>query len=193
MSTAKFTRTTIEGEDEHAGLDDGEVELADGAHDETAHPGHREDRLGDDGAAQEQPELEAGDRDEGQRRVDEGVAADDEPLGDALGPRGAHVVEVDHLQHARADDAEEERGREGGQGERGHDEGGPALPAGDGKDAELDREEQDEHDARPEHGHGGAEEDDERGRVVEDRVAAHRAEDADGHGEGQRKPHRERQ
>ena len=51
-----------------------------------------------------------------------------------------------------------------GEGHGGQDERGPALPARHGQQAELDGEEQDEHDARPEHGHGRAEEDDERWR-----------------------------
>src|SRR5215510_16418508 len=45
-------------EDEHARLDDGEVELADRADDEPAHAGHREDSLGDDGAGEEEAELQ---------------------------------------------------------------------------------------------------------------------------------------
>src|SRR5215510_15820602 len=40
-----------EGEDEDSRLDDGEVQLTDGADDEPAQPGHREHGLGDDGAA----------------------------------------------------------------------------------------------------------------------------------------------
>src|SRR5712691_1129351 len=69
-----------EGEKEDPRLDDGEVELADGAHDEATHPGHREHRLGNDGPGQKQTELEPRHGDQRQGRVDEGMVADDEPL-----------------------------------------------------------------------------------------------------------------
>src|SRR5262249_5790671 len=55
-----------EGEDEDASLDDGEVQLADGADDEPAQPGHREHGLRDDRAAQQDAELESRDGDERQ-------------------------------------------------------------------------------------------------------------------------------
>ena len=48
-----------------------------------------------------------------------------------------------------------------------------------GSHAELDGEEQDEHDARPEDGHRGTEEDDERRPVIEDGVATDGAQDAE--------------
>src|ERR1700730_13037584 len=88
-----------EGEEKDAGLDDGKVELTDGAHDEPPQPGHGEHGLGDHGATQEQAELEPGQGHEGERGIDKSMVADDKPLRDALGPRGAHVVEVDHLEH----------------------------------------------------------------------------------------------
>src|SRR5262249_6277419 len=58
-----------EREKEDPCLHDGKVELADGAHDEPAHSRHREHRLGDHRPAQQQPELEAGDRDKGKSGV----------------------------------------------------------------------------------------------------------------------------
>src|SRR5215467_2543851 len=155
-----------EGEKEDSRLHDGEVELADGAHDEPAHSRHSEHCLGDHCAAQQEPKLEAGDRDQGKGGVDESMVADHQPLGHALGARRPHVVEVDHLQHAGAHDAEEERHGGGGEGDRGEDESGGRLPTGYGQEPETDREEEDEHDARPEHGHGGAEEDHEGSSVI---------------------------
>src|SRR6266571_190362 len=89
-----------EGEDEDSSLDDGEVQLANGADDEPAQSGHREHGLSDDGAAEEDTELEPSHGDERQGGVDQGVVPDDDPLGDPLGARRAHVVEVDHFEHA---------------------------------------------------------------------------------------------
>src|SRR5215471_12743852 len=65
-----------EGEKEDPRLHDGEVELADGAHDEPAHSRHREHCLRDHRAAQQQPELEAGYRNEGKGGVDESMVTD---------------------------------------------------------------------------------------------------------------------
>src|SRR5574337_303222 len=81
-----------EGEKEDTRLHDGKVELTDGADDEPAHPRYREYRLGDDGAAEQQAELEPRHGDQGQGGVDESVVPDDDPFGDALGSGGTHVV-----------------------------------------------------------------------------------------------------
>src|SRR5712691_5680741 len=62
-----------EGDDEDSRLDDGKVELANGAHDEAAHPGHGKHRLGNDGPAQKQTELESSHGDPGQIHVLAGV------------------------------------------------------------------------------------------------------------------------
>src|SRR5215470_3598057 len=137
-----------EGEKEDPRLHDGEVELTDGAHDEPAHSGHREHGLRDDRPAEQEPELEAGYRDEGEGGIDESMVADHQPLRHALGARRSHIVEVDHLQHAGAHDAEEERHGSGGEGDRGEDESGGRLPTGHGQEPETDREEEDEHDRR---------------------------------------------
>src|SRR2546425_412323 len=55
-----------------------------------ARPG--EDRLDDDRSAQERRQPDAGDGDDRAERVPQDVAADDDPLAQALGARRTHVV-----------------------------------------------------------------------------------------------------
>ena len=63
-------------------------------------PSHREDGFGDDGAADQRPDVEGDDRGDRDHGVAEGVPHDHGPLGEALGPRRPDVVLVQHLQHA---------------------------------------------------------------------------------------------
>jgi len=125
-------------------------------------PRHREHGLGDDRPAQQQAELQPGHRDQRQRRVGERVAADDDPLGHALGPRGPHVVEVDDLQHARPDDAQQQRRREGGQRDPGEDEGAQLSQPETGSTRSCTANSRISMIPVQENGHRGAQEDDER-------------------------------
>ena len=64
-------------------------------------PGPAEHHLDHERAAQQVPELDAERGDDRHQRVPERVPREHRPLGEPLGPRRAHVVGADHLQHAR--------------------------------------------------------------------------------------------
>src|SRR5262245_45970420 len=83
-------------------LDDEVVPPGDGVEQRLAHAGDVEDRLGEDRPAQQRAQRQADDGDDRQHRVPQGVAADHQPLLQALGPGGADVVEAEHVQQAGA-------------------------------------------------------------------------------------------
>src|SRR3990172_7048539 len=85
--------------DQHHALDDRVVEGADGVHHPQPDPGHDEDRLQDDVAADDGPQEQPDYRQHRYQRVLQGVAQDDHSLAESLGPGGAHVVLSHHLQH----------------------------------------------------------------------------------------------
>src|SRR5207302_2106151 len=98
-----------EVEDDHRDRDDHDV----GHHrvdvirlqardEEVPHSVERENRLGDDRAAEQRAELERGDRDDGNKRISDDVPEDHQPFRQSLRTGRAHVVAVDHVQHRRA-------------------------------------------------------------------------------------------
>src|SRR5580765_2271279 len=137
------------------------VARLDGAHHHGPEPGPGEDRLRQDGAAQEEAHLHPQHRDDRVDRVLEHVAADDGALGQALGARRADIVLADDLEHARAREPRERGGgrraeRDGGQDQVPEDIRHAAAAIGRAhaarrEPAELQRKHDDEHDARPEH------------------------------------------
>src|SRR5687767_8161157 len=77
--------------------DDGQVEVADGADGDLSQTWKREDALGDDRAAQEVGNVQAGRGHDGRQTGAQSVSYDDGPLWQALGTRGAHVVLTESL------------------------------------------------------------------------------------------------
>src|SRR5712692_1883895 len=177
------------GDEEHAALDERIVARLDGAHHHGAEPRPGEDRLRQDGPAQEKAHLQPQHRDDGIDRVLEHVPRDDGTLGEALGTRRADVVLPDDLEHARAREAREGGGRGGAERHRGQDEMpqhvghaasiGRAHPAR-GEPAELEREQQDEHDPRPEDGQAHPGDGHPHADAIEPRVLLDRRHDARG-------------
>src|SRR4030095_8734241 len=149
------------GDEKHPALYQRIVAGLDSPHHHGAEPRPREDRLGEDGAAQEEADLHAEHGDDGVDGVLEHVAGNHRTLGQALGARRAHVVLADDLEHARAGEAR--KGRRGGraEGEGGQDEVPQHIRdaatvgrahATRREPLELEGEHDDEHDARPEDG-----------------------------------------
>src|ERR1700682_6240355 len=106
--------------EEHATLDERIVARLDRAHHHGAEPRPGENRLRQDGPAQEKAYLEPEHRDDGVDRVLEHVPRDDGALGQALGARRADIVLADDLEHARAREPRQRGGgrraeRDGGQ------------------------------------------------------------------------------
>src|SRR5580765_2184277 len=171
------------GDEQHGALHEREVLGEDAADDEAPEPRAAEDGLHDDGAGQEVPELQAEDRDDGDERVLEGVAHDDTPPREALGPRGAHVVLAEHLEHARASEPRDDGRGDGAERHGGQDEVGEVAAPGGGEPAEMQREDEDEEEAEPEARHRHTEESDRHRADVEPRVPAERRHEAEGHAE----------
>src|SRR5215470_7232273 len=79
-----------------------DVALDEGGDEGAAEPRHPEGLLHGHGSAQHEAQEYAGDGDDGQERVGQGVSQDHMPLHRPLGARGAHVVLPDHLEQAGA-------------------------------------------------------------------------------------------
>ena len=80
-----------DADDDDRPLDDRPVARLDAVDDDRPQSGPVEDRLGDDGAADERPELQTQDGDDGDERVPQGVLVADERLGQALRAGGPDV------------------------------------------------------------------------------------------------------
>ena len=98
------TRDHDDGEREHGDdpLDGDVVALVEVADQLGAEPGPVEGLLGDHRAAEQDRELQPGDRDHRDHRVAEGVVEDDPALGDAAGARRLDVVALHRLQQVDA-------------------------------------------------------------------------------------------
>ena len=92
-----------------------------------------EDRLRDHGPAQELGKLQAEQGDDGDRGVLERVRAENARLGQALGPRRAHVVLPQHLEHARPHEPGQPTEDDGRQAHRRQHEVGQRAGAVDGE------------------------------------------------------------
>ena len=120
-------------------------------------------------------------------------------LGQALRAGGAHVVGLEHLQHRAARVAHQHGGDRVAEHEGRHDHrsevGAQVLERADvargRQPAELHREEQDHQDAEPEVGRRQAPERDRVGRVVPDRAATDRRDDAGRYADDEREAHRQ--
>src|SRR5215470_3323817 len=175
------------GDEQHTPLHQGIVARLDGPHHHGAEPRPGEHRLGEDGPAEEEAHLHAQHGDDRIDGVLEHVARDHRALGQPLGAGGADVVLADDLEHARSRETRQGGGRGGAEGDGGQHEmpqhvGHPAAvgrahPAR-GKPAELEREHDDQHDARPEHGQAHSGDSHAHAHAIEPRVLLHRGDNA---------------
>ncbi len=115
--------------------DDDQVALADRLEDEPAEAGEIEDVLDDDGAGEQEGELQAHDGDDRDQRVAQHVAAQGLCAGQALGARRAHPVlaqRVEHggARHAREDRRLRQRQRDGRQQQRAEGRRSPSTSRG---------------------------------------------------------------
>ncbi len=144
--------------DQHHALHDRVVAVEHAVHQHLAEAGDGEDLLGQHGAREQPPELDGPQRDDRDQRVAQRVLEHHQPLGHALGPRRAHVVGAEDLQHGAARVAHHHARHAGAEHEGGHEERGQVaaeiLPrrhvARGRQPAQAHREEQDQHDAEPE-------------------------------------------
>src|SRR5262249_22182332 len=102
-------------DDEHATLHEGEIPREDALHHEESHARPGEDRLREDGAAQQVARLHAHHGDDGNQRVLETVTEEDARLHEALGARGPDVVLIEDLEHGAARQARDDGERRGRQ------------------------------------------------------------------------------
>src|SRR5215813_11765494 len=167
-----------------------------GRDDEAAQSRDVEDDLRDDGPADQHSSGDADHGDHGHQRVAERVLPRHHALGQALGPRGADVVLLQHLEHAGAADPRDERRlaeaqRKGGQhhvAEGGHGVREDRHVAGRRQPPEPHREEVDEVEAQPEAGDAHAEERDGHEPAIPGRPAMGGGDGPRGHPDGHRDP-----
>src|SRR5512132_74736 len=110
--------------EEHGALDRREIGVDDRVVGEATDARDVEDRLREDGAAQEEPEVQPGDRHDRRERGPEAVAEDHPPLGQPLRPSRADVVLTHDLDQVPAHHAGVESREGRGQDEPGQDQGG---------------------------------------------------------------------
>src|SRR5262249_47696411 len=108
-----------DGDDDHHALDDEEVLLEDGRAEERPQPGQREDRLDDEGAADERRRVDADDRQQRERRRPQGVAPQDPAVGHALGLGGGDEVLLQRRDHVRSQHPHVTSRLRGGEGHGG--------------------------------------------------------------------------
>src|SRR5580765_1090705 len=178
------------GGDEHGALHDGVVAVVDRLDGEPADTRPREDRLGDDGAAEQGTELQPGDRDDRHRRVLQGVLDDHEHFRDALGAGGADVVRAQHLEHRGAREPRDRRHREGAERQRGQHQALPALATRRRQQTEVERDDQDQEDPDEEGRRRLADEGERHRRLIDGGVSFHGRDDPDGQGDQQRQGER---
>ena len=98
------------------------VALEDGIDHPLADAGPGEDRFGEDGAGQQQADLQADGGDHRDQRIAQGMQADDAAVGEALGAGGADIVLAQHLEHGRARLPGDDGERNGAEHDRGQDQ-----------------------------------------------------------------------
>ena len=111
-------------------------------------------------------------------------------LAQALDAGKLDVFALEHLEHARPRQAHEARGQESAEGDHGqHVVLGSAHAAGR-QPAQLDAEEKDQDDAKPETGRGDAEHRNRPCRAIEEAAPVERRNDAEGNPDQHGKQHR---
>src|SRR5712691_6298571 len=108
--------------DDDRRLHDRVVPGGDGVQDVAADADPAEDRLGEDGAAEQGAELQADDGHDRYERVAEGVPEHDHPIPQALRARGHEVIAAQDLEHARPSHARDDGHGDRAERERGKDE-----------------------------------------------------------------------
>src|SRR6267143_5129337 len=160
--------------------------------DETAQPWDVEDDLRDDGATDQDGRRDADDRHDGHERVAESVNPRDRSIREPLGPRGADVVLLEHLEHARARYAGDQRRLVEAERKRGQDHvldrAQRVREHGDvarrGQPAQAHGEEVDEVEAQPEAGNADAEQRDQHEPAVPGGASVGRRDRAGRHADG---------
>ncbi len=174
-----------DGGDEEQGHHDGPVVPVEGVDEQPPHAGVVEDGFGDDRPTEDAGNLEDDDGDEGDQGVAGSVLEDDHAFAQPFGAGGAHVVLPQHFQHGGAHEAAPAGQVEQGQDRDGQHQVDDAVSQGVGLDAqqvldaagddprgedvsggeegqppllEVDAEQDDGEQAKPEDGHGDAEE-----------------------------------
>ena len=146
-STRRFRTTNIAAVKKTHRLHDGVVAAVNGLDRQPPDPGPRKDRLRDHRTAQQIPELQSHDGDDGDRCVPHGVLRDGPELRQALGAGRPDEVGPQDLQHRRSSDAGDARHGKGSQRHRRQDHVPPIPPARGRKQPEPEGTHQDEHDA----------------------------------------------
>src|SRR5690606_15807013 len=121
---------------EQNGHNDRPIVATEGIDEQPPHTGVIEDRLGQDGAAENARNLEHHDGDERDEGIAGGVLGDDGPLAQTLGPRRAHVVLAQYLEHGGAHEPAPARQVEQGQYRHRQEEMDGAIGKGIGYDAQ---------------------------------------------------------
>ena len=205
MSTTAFSSTMKNASEQRDREHRRHVELADRLGGVLAHALQVEDRLGEDRAAAEHgAEVQPPQRDDRDHRVAQDVPDHDLALREPLGPRGAHVVLVDRVEHVRAQHARVEADEQDRQRRPRQDQVvepvdrvlGELDVAAVGEPAELEAQVVVHQRPDPEHGHRDADQGDDREEAVRELPRLHRAvepeADRDEHPQ-ERRPDRERQ
>src|SRR5262245_23414682 len=96
-------------EDENDALNDRIIAPQDGIHCEAAYAGDREHGLGNDRAAHEERDPDADDSHDRNRGILESVSSEDCPWRQSLGLRGTDIVLCEHVEHAGARNARDQR------------------------------------------------------------------------------------
>src|SRR5581483_1765431 len=104
----------------------------------------REDRLDDDAAREQPADLQSDDRHNGDERVPQGVAQDDETPRQPLRARGGDVFAPEHLQQRRAREPRDESRALVSEHQSRQDETVEAARAGGGEPPQRYREQEDE-------------------------------------------------
>ena len=122
MSTIRLTRDDDRRDQQDAALHDRIVARLHAVDQPVADARPRKDRLGEDGAGQQQSDLQPDDGDDRDQRIAQRVHDDDAPARQPLGARGAHVVLAQHFEHRRARHPRDHRQRNRAERDRRQDQ-----------------------------------------------------------------------
>ena len=115
---------------------------------------------------------------------------DDRALGQALGARGSHVVLSQHVEHAGPREPDDEADQERAERDGRQHQVLRRPPARHGQPAEIDGEDDDQHEPQPEHGHRLAQERERHRPVIPEREPLDGGDDADRHPDEEREDER---
>ena len=130
------------------------VAVEDGVDEEASGPGDVEEGFDDDGACEQVGCQRAQEGYDGKDGDAQGMAVEDDALGEAFGAGGADEILTEHLEHASSEESGDGGDVRGGEGGGGQDKGFGRAPAADGQPFEPDAEDEDEEGAEHEGGQG---------------------------------------